>query len=227
MVIKIKKENHQEIISLYVDDRKTLRDISKIFNVSPSRILHVLDCNKIEKRSISEALKIRYKNKDIWNKGKKCSKEQREKISEAHRGRYIGKSWDERYGKDKSVLMRVKLSNSLKGKRNSPSTEFKRLEKHPSWNGGSSFEPYDKNFNELFKKEIKNRDKYMCMLCETHKKDLKDPLSVHHVDYNKILSIKENCISLCTSCHQKTNFNRKHWTKFFQSLLSERFRYKY
>lgn len=52
-------------------------------------------------------------------------------------------------------------------------------------------------------------------------------LSIHHIDYNKLNTIKENCVCLCNSCHTKTNFNREHWTKFFQSLMKERYGYDY
>lgn len=44
---------------------------------------------------------------------------------------------------------------------------------------------------------------------------------------NKLNSLPQNCVCLCNSCHSKTNFNRVHWIKFFQSLLAERYGYKY
>ena len=95
------------------------------------------------------------------------------------------------------------------------------------WRGGKSFEPYDKSFNNKFKREIRERDNQICMLCGIHREKLKTALHVHHINYNKLLSILQNCISLCSSCHKKTDFNREHWTKLFQSLLSEKYRYEY
>ena len=65
------------------------------------------------------------------------------------------------------------------------------------------------------------------MLCGIHKERLNRALDIHHINYNKLLTISENCISLCNSCHTKTNENREHWTKFFQSLLAEKYNYKY
>jgi len=100
-------------------------------------------------------------------------------------------------------------------------------EKSPRWQGGKSFEPYDKSFNDKFKREIRKRDNQVCMLCGIHREKLKRALDVHHVNYDKLLSILQNCISLCSSCHTKTNNNRKHWIKFFQELLSEKYGYKY
>ncbi len=99
--------------------------------------------------------------------------------------------------------------------------------KNPMWNGGSSFEPYDKGFNGKFKREIRERDNQSCMLCGIKRENLKKELDVHHINYDKKLTIPPNCISLCISCHLKTNVNRKHWIRFFQDLLSKRYGYKY
>ena len=56
---------------------------------------------------------------------------------------------------------------------------------------------------------------------------LKRDIVCHHINYDKKLTIKENCITLCNQCHAKTNFNRTQWTIFFQSLLTEKYGYKY
>lgn len=100
-------------------------------------------------------------------------------------------------------------------------------EKSINWKGGLSFEPYDKSFNSKFKRLIRTRDNYICMLCEIHSEKLNCALHIHHIDYDKLLTIPQNCISLCRECHLTTNKNRKHWTKFFQSLLSEKYGYEY
>ena len=102
-----------------------------------------------------------------------------------------------------------------------------KLEKHPNWKGGISFEPYSPEFNNIFKRRIRKRDNYICMLCGIHKEKYWKAFDIHHINYNKNLSIPQNCISLCNSCHTKTNYNRKHWTKFFYDLLSERYGYSY
>ena len=65
------------------------------------------------------------------------------------------------------------------------------------------------------------------MLCGIHREKLKRTLAIHHINYDKNMSISQNCISLCCSCHAKTNGNRKHWINFFQSLLSEKYCYQY
>jgi len=124
-----------------------------------------------------------------------------------------GKTWEEIYGEKKAKEMKEKINNLG--------------DKNGNWRGGIAYEPYDKNFNEKFKREIRKRDNQVCMLCGIHREKLYRTLDIHHINYDKLLSISENCISLCSSCHMKTNGNREHWTKFFQSLLAERYNYSY
>jgi hypothetical protein len=98
---------------------------------------------------------------------------------------------------------------------------------YDEWEKFTSREPYDQNWNNIFKRRIRKRDNQICMVCGIHKERLKYSLNVHHINYDKKLSIPENCISLCKGCHTKTNTNRKYWLNFFQSLLSEKYSYQY
>jgi hypothetical protein len=41
-------------------------------------------------------------------------------------------------------------------------------------------------------------------------------LHVHRVDYNKKNCETSNLISLCNSCHMRTNFNRKEWKNKYE-----------
>jgi hypothetical protein len=105
-----------------------------------------------------------------------------------------------------------------------------KKENHPNWLGGISFEPYDKNFDENFCKLIRQRDG-CCLICnklnENELREIGQSLCVHHLDYNKKNTCKENCLSLCNSCHCKTNYNRSSWIKFFQTILSDKYGYDY
>jgi hypothetical protein len=145
--------------------------------------------------------------------GKKASEETRKKISESNKGR-------------KSPLKGKKLSFEHKHKM---SLAFSK-EKNPRWLGGKTFEPYHFLFNEDFKKSIRERDG-CCMLCNISSNTLKEikkrVLCIHHIDYNKLNTTKENAISLCWICHPKTNSNRSYWTNLFQKLLSEKYNYNY
>ena len=112
-----------------------------------------------------------------------------------------------------------KISNSIRtliksGKGN----PFKENEKNISWNGGTSFEIYPKEF-KLIKKSILERDNHTCQECGYTQIHLKYKLAVHHIDYNKKNNSKDNLITLCKSCHQQTNFNRNDWKEYFQGRL--------
>lgn len=96
-----------------------------------------------------------------------------------------------------------------------------------NWQGGISFEKYTQDFNNQLKNQIRKRDNQICMNCGIHREKLKEALNIHHINYDKKLCIEQNLISLCSPCHGLTNMNRNHWTKFFQSLLAERYGYKY
>ena len=85
-------------------------------------------------------------------------------------------------------------------------------------NGEGNF-PYTKEFNNILKESIRDRDNHECQICKTHEKDLEENLSVHHIDYNKENCIPENLISLCNPCHIKTNHNRENWIKYFEEDL--------
>ncbi len=95
------------------------------------------------------------------------------------------------------------------------------------WKKFTGREPYDQNFSNKFKRAVRKRDNQICMLCRIHREKLNRALDVHHIDYNKEMSIPQNCVSLCINCHRKTNFDRNIWTKHFQSLLSKRYDYQY
>jgi hypothetical protein len=78
-----------------------------------------------------------------------------------------------------------------------------------NWHGGKSFEPYPITFNYQFKQAIRERDNYTCAICKEYGDN------VHHINYVKNDTIPENCVTLCHSCHSKTNFNREYWKQYF------------
>ncbi len=98
---------------------------------------------------------------------------------------------------------------------------------HPNWKNDKSFEPYTPDFNDQFKEAIRKRDGHTCQLCEITQEESGRKLSIHHIDYNKLNSFQQNCISLCVKCHIMTNYNRDEWKTFFQSLLKKKYGYGY
>lgn len=98
-----------------------------------------------------------------------------------------------------------------KGYLNHPNkTSFKKGKEHPAWKGGCSYEPYSVDWTKTLKRSIKERDHYTCQVCGEQ-----EDLMIHHIDYNKKNSDPDNLVTLCRSCHTKTNYNRNNWVKYF------------
>jgi 5-methylcytosine-specific restriction endonuclease McrA len=89
------------------------------------------------------------------------------------------------------------------------------LHNNPNWRGGKSFEPYPLGWNKTYKEQIRYRDGYRCQLCGCHEIECRVKLHVHHIDYEKNNLRPENLISLCNSCHVKTNGRREYWKGYF------------
>lgn len=80
-------------------------------------------------------------------------------------------------------------------------------------------------FTKELKNKIRMRNNQKCVLCGKTRIDqileqyLKNKrvyeLHAHHVDYDKTNCSESNLITLCHSCHPKTNTNRTYWQKLF------------
>jgi len=90
---------------------------------------------------------------------------------------------------------------------------------HWNWLGGKSFEPYSTEFTEELRRAIRDRDNHTCQGCGKKDGVLNRKLHIHHIDYNKKNNNPNNLISLCCSCHAKTNFDREDWTNYFKKKL--------
>jgi len=91
---------------------------------------------------------------------------------------------------------------------------------HSSWRGGKSNLPYSFDFNEELKELIRKRDNYKCQICGAPQRECITKLPVHHIDYDKLNSNPNNLITLCPSCHNKTNnANREYWTNYFEEKI--------
>lgn len=76
--------------------------------------------------------------------------------------------------------------------------------------------PYPPEFNEVFKEMVRQRDEYTCQQC-------REPGEcVHHIDYDKKNTVSENCVTLCRSCHSRTNHNRESWQQIFSTMIQGR-----
>ncbi len=153
-------------------------------------------------------------------KGKHHTDEQKEKIINANKlnGNYNRSSKRMRENNPmKDQKQRIKLSIRMKKSVG---------EKSHNWQGGISFLPYSKEFNNKLRLEIRKRDNNTCQECGAIINYYKN-LSVHHIDYNKNNNSPNNLICLCVSCHPKTNNNRKKWTKKYQKIINLKNEKKY
>jgi len=250
-ISKLKKTlDDKEIIRMYIHEKISTYKIGKIMNVSSTTIKNRLKSNDIKIRSSIDGVKL-----TIGTKRRKYTEQQRINRSNQVKDSYIKnpelretrrkqfkKNWSEmekRGIKQEFVKRQIerlkdgyksgKIKSWIKNKTHLEDSRIAHGNRVHTFNNWSSFEPYGLDFNKKFKKEIKERDG-CCMLCNINLEDLhllKRKIHIHHLDYNKLNSFPQNCICLCSSCHGKTQINRNHWTKFFQSLLSERYGYKY
>ena len=89
-------------------------------------------------------------------------------------------------------------------------------ENNGNWHGGKSFEPYPIEFNPAFKRQIRERDDRTCVICHFPGN------CVHHVDYDKMNTVPENCIVVCKRCHPVVGSNRDYWQAKLGELLEAR-----
>ena len=87
---------------------------------------------------------------------------------------------------------------------------------NPNWKGGISFEEYGAGFDDILKEQVRFRDHYKCQKCGCSQLENGRQLDCHHIDYNKKNHNINNLISLCISCHMKTNYNRDFWKDYFK-----------
>jgi len=194
--------DNDKIRKLYVNEMKSTTKIAKIMGVSCQTIIRRLKDMGIKIRGKKLNLNIK-KIKDLYINKKKSLRE----IAEIFRV------------SDITILNKLKKMN-IRRRNTSEAKKGKYLfDKHPNWMGGKSFEPYGTKFNKELKEQIRQRDNYTCQECGKTQEELKELLSVHHIDYNKQHNLPLNLISLCRKCHLKTNYNRKHWTNYFKMKM--------
>ena len=189
---------------------------------------------------IKSGNRIRTREEAYKLESERTKGDRRSPITEFKKGQ---KPWN----KDTKGVMKVNKTSFKKGTHYSPDTEFKKGQlswnegipcaeetkkkisnalkgrlsgdKHPNWQNGKSFELYGREFSSFLKESIRYRDNYKCKLCGQPQIEMGQLLDCHHIDYNKKNCNENNLISLCKSCHMKTNFNREYWKNYFGEVL--------
>jgi len=131
--------------------------------------------------------------------GKKLPEKTKQKLREVN----IGEN-NPYFGKHHSKEYRQKMTEVMIG------------EKHWNWKGGTSFEPYPSEFNNVLKRLVRQRDSYTCQLCGIEAR------AVHHIDYDKSNNVIRNLITLCGKCNTKVNYRREFWIEVFKKLVKEK-----
>jgi hypothetical protein len=175
-----------------------------------------------------EKLKIAATGRPGTMKGKHHTDDSKKKIGLAS----IGNKYN--LGKKQSLETIEKRVSKLRGRKKKPHTEETKKKISESklkspltprgknnhfFINGNFIDLYSNDWNELLKDSIRKRDKCVCQLCGIHQDELDISLHVHHIDYNKDNLNPDNLISLCNSCHAKTNTNREYWIEYFTQTL--------
>ena len=161
---------------------------------------------KHTKEHIEKNRQSKLKNPTRYWLGKKRDENTKIKISKNRTGKCIGDN-----NPSKRPEVREKIGKSSLGRN--------KGENSGNWQNGKSFEKYGFDWTDDLKENIRQRDLFICQLCGTHQDELDFKLDCHHIDYEKKNLNPNNLITLCRSCHIKTNYNRNYWTNYFKNKL--------
>lgn len=138
-----------------------------------------------------------------------------------------GHSWEGKHHKKKTKELLRKINLGRKQSDSERENRSKSLtgKRNPNWYGGVSFEIYPQEFNKKFKRKIREREGYKCLLCGLKENGKKH--CVHHINYDKMDTTLENCCCLCDLCHCPTISNREMWTSALIGLMVDKYAYVY
>lgn len=121
-----------------------------------------------------------------------------------------------------SEVTRKRMRDAHSGKNNGrfglPVSEESRRKQSLAMGGtGIPFEntDYGTEFTKELKEQVRKRDNYKCQICGVMQNEIPRKLDIHHIDYDKLNCVLNNLVSLCKSCHSKTNTNREYWIQYF------------
>ncbi len=214
---------------------KTKREMSIAMKRRYSnRPIYTLDCAQCGETFNASLSQVKIGRKYCSHKCYSCSKKGK---APYNKGRRTGKkSWNNKQiERNCSYCKRpFFISPSEKSKRFCSMKCYRSShEYHPAWNkglpperqsnwkGGKSFETYTKDFSNVLKELVRQRDNHKCQSCGVPQVECIRKLCTHHIDYDKKNNKLCNLVSLCDNCHSKANGNREYWEKYFNKVIKE------
>lgn len=180
---------------------------------------HLTEENKLKISLAHKGKKLSEEHKQKIREGnigiKRCL-ETRKRISESKKGHLVSEKVREKI-REANIGNKYCLGRKYSEETIKKMSEAQSGSKHKNWLGGTSHGPYSKDCTKTLRESIRKRDNYVCQECGT--KSINRSLDVHHIDYNRSNSSEQNLITLCLSCHMKTNYNRSKWIKHFGVLM--------
>ena len=194
---KIKGISQELLSSLYLQEKKSLKEIAIQLNCSSQTVLNYLKSFGIQRRTVSESLlgrEVKWANK----------------IGKSHKGRSLSSEHKQKISNTRLSLNIPSWNKGLTKAENSDRVSYGcKNENHWNWKGGISSEKIklrQTSEYKLWRKKCFQRDNYSCQDCGLSE----CYLNVHHiipfsllVDTNQNLFNLENGITLCKLCHKK------------------------
>ena len=162
-----------------------------------------------------------------WNKGTPWSSETRSQMSSVAKGRAShnkGKKWSPELTERMRLIRKGQVNR--KGPKGKPWSEERRKAQEfvkrtcikrtmkPIIKNGKYYSPVWPELRKL----IYKRDNYQCQECGVHCHNDKK-IQCHHIDYDTLNNDPFNLITLCASCHGKTNFRRENWINHYRGKM--------
>lgn len=189
--------DNNKIVEMYTIDKLSSTEIAKSLGCHHATIISTLSFMGI-KRDFQIRKRFRVHLKNIgFKKGCKCRNNGKTYFKKGHKIN-VGRKM-----KPRSLQTRIKSSANLLGI------------KVEDWIGFSKNFYYGFDFTKRLRIYIKKRDKFICQSCGIKTQRL----DVHHINYIKKDCSEINLISLCKSCHCRTNFNREYWENFLKMVM--------
>ena len=164
---------------------------------------------------------------EAWNKGIPCSQETIGKIRISKLGKRSKLKGTNRTPESIAKMRRTCserpwIRYGPKGKlwtlaRRKAQESFKPKPKAPIIINGKPYHP----MWEDIRKKVYRRDKWLCQECGVHcySKNNARKIQCHHIDYDIDNNVLSNLITLCASCHMKTNFKRNDWIAHYKKKI--------